>query len=129
MFVDTNILVRHLTGDPPDQAARAGASLATADDLILPDVVVAEVVHVLESVYGAPRDLVALSLRAIVTFPAVRTSDRDLLLRAIEVYEYDRLDFGEAYLVASAERSGVGAILSFDRSIDLVPTVRRIEPE
>jgi predicted nucleic acid-binding protein len=38
------------------------------------------------------------------------------------------LDFAEAYLVAQAERSGVGAVASFDKAIDRVATVRRIEP-
>jgi hypothetical protein len=42
----------------------------------------------------------------VVTFPAVAVEDPALLLRAIEVYELDRLDFAEAYLVACAERSG-----------------------
>ena len=41
-FVDTNILVRHLTGDPPAMAARATAYLASADELYLPDLIVAE---------------------------------------------------------------------------------------
>jgi hypothetical protein len=44
------------------------------------------------------------------------------------VYELDRIDFAEAYLVASAEASGVGTIASFDRSIDRIATVRRIAP-
>jgi predicted nucleic acid-binding protein len=48
-FVDTDILVRHLTGDPPEQAARASRFLAAADELLLADLVVAEVVCVLES--------------------------------------------------------------------------------
>ena len=54
--------------------------------------------------------------------------DPAALLRALEVYEGDRLDFAEAYLVAQAERSGVGAVASFDRAIDRVATVRRLEP-
>jgi len=54
--------------------------------------------------------------------------DAALLLRAIEVYETDRIDFAEAYLVACAESTGVGKIASFDRSIDLVDTIERIEP-
>jgi len=54
--------------------------------------------------------------------------DAALLLRALEVYEVERLDFADAYLVACAEASGVGAIASFDRSIDRAGTVLRIEP-
>jgi predicted nucleic-acid-binding protein len=127
-FVDTNILIRHLTGDPPAQAARATRFLTDADDLLLVDLIVAEVVYVLESYYEVERSRVADMVRAIIGFAAVRVIDEDLLLRAIEVYEVDRLDFAEAYLVASAERSGVGAVASFDRSIDRVRSVERIEP-
>ena len=55
-FVDTNVLIRHLTGDPPDLAARATAFLAAADELLLPDLIVAEVVYVLESFYVVAAD-------------------------------------------------------------------------
>lgn len=127
-FVDTNILIRHLTGDPPGQAARATRFLAEADELLLADLIVAEVVYVLESFYEVERARVAELVRAIIAFDAVRVVDADLLLRAVEVYEIERLDFAEAYLVASAERAGVDSIGSFDRSIDRLTTVTRIEP-
>jgi len=127
-FLDTNVLIRHLTGDPPDMAARATRFLAEADELLVPDVIVAEVVYVLESFYEVERAKVAELARAVVAFPAVTVIDRDLLLRAIEVYEVDRIDFAEAYLVASAERSGVNTVASFDQSIDRVKTIRRVEP-
>jgi predicted nucleic-acid-binding protein len=127
-FVDTNILVRHLTGDPPDLAVRATARLSSDAPLLLADLILAEVAYVLESFYEHPRPKVAEAMRAIVTFPSIKTTDRLLLLRAIEVYETDKFDLAEAYLVASAEVTGVGAICSFDRSIDRVGTVRREEP-
>jgi predicted nucleic-acid-binding protein len=127
-FVDTNILVRHLTGDPACQARRATACLASAEHLFLADLVVAETVYVLESFYEVPREQVAEAIRSILAFRAVVTLDPATLLRAVEVYESDRLDFAEAYLVACAEGSGVGAVVSFDKSIDRVSSVRRIEP-
>lgn len=127
-FVDTNILVRHLTGDPPEQARRATAFLAEAQELLLTDLVAAELVYVLESFYEVDRARVAELLRAILAFASIVALDAALLLRALELYEVDRLDFAEAYLVASAEASGVGAVASFDRSIDRVKSVRRIEP-
>jgi predicted nucleic acid-binding protein len=127
-FVDTNVLIRHLTGDPPGQAARAGRYLHDADDLLLPDLILAEATYVLESFYEVPRTRVAATLRAVLAFPAIRVVDLELVQRAVEVYEVHRLDFADAYLVASAERSGVGVIASFDRTIDRVPTIRREEP-
>jgi len=127
-FIDTNVLIRHLTGDPPGQAVSATRYLEQADELLLPDLILAEVAYVLESFYEAPRSQVAATLRSVLAFPAIRVVDGELLQRAVEVYDVDRLDFADAYLVASAEQSGVGVIASFDRSIDRVGTVRRDEP-
>jgi len=127
-FLDTNVLIRHLTGDPPEQARRATAFLAKADELLLADLIVAEIVFVLESFYEVERERVAEVVRSVIGFPAVVVVDASLLLRAIEVYEVDGLDFAEAYLVASADVTGVGVVASFDRTIDRVSTVRRIEP-
>lgn len=127
-FVDTNVLIRHLTGDPPDQAERATAFLARADELLLPDLVVAEVVYVLESFYEVPAHEVARLVRSVIAFASIRTLDPALLLRSLEVYETHRIDFAEAYLVASAEAAGIPDVISFDRSIDRVKTAHRIEP-
>ena len=127
-FVDTNILIRHLTGDPPDQARRATDFLARAEELWLADVIVAEVAYVLESVYRVNRDGIAGLLRSIVSGDRIQVSDEPLLLRTIEVYERHRLAFADAYLVASAERSGLGIVVSFDKGISRVGTVQRIEP-
>ena len=127
-FVDSNVLVRHLTGDPPDQAKRATALLRDAEELILVDLVVAEVVYVLEAVYVVERERVAELVRAIVGFPPVVVPDRLLLLRSLEIYEQHRIHFAESYLAACAEATGVGVVASFDRAIDRVGTVRRLSP-
>jgi predicted nucleic acid-binding protein len=127
-FVDTNILVRHLTGDPPEMSAWATAYLRTERELILTDLVVAETVDVLESFYKAPRSQIANAVRSLVALDSVVTVDPTLLLRTLEVYELAGLDFAEAYLVGCAESTGVNRVASFDRSIDRVGTVERIEP-
>ena len=127
-FLDTNIIVRHYAGDPPAQARLATRYLEQADQLLLPDLILAEVAYVLESYYQMSRHQVAAALRSTLAIPAVRVTDRNLLQRTVELYEVHRLDFADAYLVASAERTGVGTVASFDRDIDRVGTVRREEP-
>ncbi|MCA1675630.1 MAG: PIN domain-containing protein [Actinobacteria bacterium] len=127
-FLDTNVLIRHLTGDPPSLAERATAALAGGERLLLTDLVLAECVYVLESFYEVERARVAELMRAAISLPSIATVDPATLLRALEVYEVERLDFAEAYLVAQAEATGVGDILSFDRSIDRVASVMRREP-
>jgi predicted nucleic-acid-binding protein len=109
-------------------AARATAALAATDELLLADVVVAECVYVLESFYEVQRQRVAELMRAAIAMPSIRTIDSATLLRALEVYEVNHLDFAEAYLVAQAESTGVSTILTFDRSVDRIDTVSRREP-
>ncbi len=85
-------------------------------------------VYVLESFYRVPREQVAVLARAIIAFPAIETEDPQRLLRAIELYERERLDFADAYLVARAERSPHRIVVSFDRRIGRVGTIERVEP-
>jgi predicted nucleic-acid-binding protein len=109
-------------------AARATAVLAEPGPLLLADLVVAECVYVLESFYEVERERVAELMRAAIALPSIETIDADLLLRALAVYDLDRLDFAEAYLVAQAEVTGVSQVISFDGSIDRVGTVTRRQP-
>jgi predicted nucleic-acid-binding protein len=85
-------------------------------------------VYVLQSVYRVGRDEVAELVRAIVTSQQMRVADVPLLLRAAEIYQLHALAFTDAYVVAYAERTGVGAVDSFDRGLDRVRTIQRIEP-
>jgi predicted nucleic-acid-binding protein len=80
-------------------------------------VVFAECVYVLESFYEAPRDQVAAAMRSLLAMPSVMTIDAVALLRALELYEDQRLHFAEAHLVAQAEATDARRVLSFDRAL------------
>lgn len=82
-FVDTNILVRHLTGDLPEMARRATAYLNAGIELLLTDLVVAETVYVLESFYEVPRRQVAETARSLLSFESIVCVDVALLRRVI----------------------------------------------
>jgi predicted nucleic-acid-binding protein len=109
-------------------AERATAALAGDEQLLLSDLVLAECVYVLESFYEVERARVATLMRSAIALASIEVVDASLLLRALEVYELHRLDFAEAYIVANAESTGVRRVLSFDRTIDRVQSVSRIEP-
>lgn len=127
-FVDTNVLVRHLVGDPPDMANRATAYLQSEPELFVADLIVAETIFVLESFYEVARTKICEAMRALIVMESVQIVDVPLLHRAIEIYEFDCLDYAESYLVACAESTGVARIASFDRSIDRMHSITRVEP-
>jgi predicted nucleic-acid-binding protein len=91
--------------------------------LLLADLVAAECVYVLESFYDVARADVAQLLRAAIAMPTIAVTHETSLLRALEVYERDGIDFAEAHLVAQAEATAVGEILSFDRAIQRIESV------
>ncbi len=55
-LLDTSVLVRYLTGDPPEAADASAQIIDREPDLLITDVVIAETAYVLTSVYGVPRE-------------------------------------------------------------------------
>lgn len=108
-------------------AARATAYLQRESELLVAHLIVAETIYVLESFYEVTRPAISEAMRALIVMESVSVVDAPLLLRAVEIYEYDRLDFAEAYLIASAESTGVMQVASFDHSIDRVKSITRVE--
>lgn len=53
-FLDTSVIVRYLTGDPPHVLEQAARIIDDVDNLQMTDVVLAEIAYVLTSVYRMP---------------------------------------------------------------------------
>jgi predicted nucleic-acid-binding protein len=58
-FVETSVLIRYLTADPPEMAQRAARLIETDDDLSVTDTILVETAHVLRRLYGVAREDVA----------------------------------------------------------------------
>jgi len=84
---------------------------------------VTEPVDVLESCYEIDRSRMTKAMRSLLATESVLVTDAPLRLRAIALYEDERLDFADAYLVACAEISRVSRVVSFDKAISRIPTV------
>lgn len=89
--------------------------------------VLAECVYVLESVYAVPARRVAGLLTSLLALPAVESSHPLVALRSLSLHGAFGISFPDAYLVAHAEAAGA-PIVSFDRDIDRIGTVERVEP-
>lgn len=90
--------------------------------------VISEVVWVLSSVYRLSRAEVAGHVRLVLQFQGVALERRDVLERALELYESVNMDFVDAYHAALLESRGETALYSYDRDFDRVATLTRLEP-
>ena len=109
--IDTNILVRYLTGDEPEQAARA-RTVIEAGDVFVSATVLLESEWVLRSVYGFAGGEVAVALRAFSGLPGVSVENPALLSEALDLAEKG-MDFADALHLGAAASCEI--MLTFDR--------------
>ncbi len=65
-FIETSVVVRYLTNDPPEQSERAARLIASRSPLYITETSLAESAHVLRSVYGVDRTNVINLLQAMI---------------------------------------------------------------
>ncbi|MEZ2222371.1 type II toxin-antitoxin system VapC family toxin [Rhizobium sp. RCC_161_2] len=111
--IDTNLIVRYLTGDHPEQSPRA-RGVVDGEAVFVAATVVLEVEWVLRSTYGFRPIDVARALRAFGGLPTVTVEDAALIAAALELAEKG-MDFADAlHLGRSAHCEG---FVTFDRKL------------
>lgn len=113
--LDTNVILRFLLRDIPDQSTRSLSAVA-ADDAYVTDVVVTETVFVLEKFYGAPRETISLSMRSLLALPNL-TSNATLFREVFDLYE-SRLSLSIVDCYAAFEAKILdNSLLTFDKNL------------
>jgi predicted nucleic-acid-binding protein len=119
VFFDTNLFLRYLTNDLPEQADAVEELLkqAAAGDIILVtnSLVMAEIIWTLESFYQLPKDDIQEKILAILNTPGLEVAEGELVLQAITWYVKQNVDFVDAYSAAWALDQEINEIYTFDR--------------
>ncbi len=116
-FLDTSMLVRYLTDDPPNLAEQAAKVIDGEEGLQVTDVVLAEAAYVLTSFYRVPRNLVVDHLIAFLQKENVTTFalDKGIALQALLLCKPSgRVSFADAMVWAAARSSGSNVVYSLD---------------
>jgi predicted nucleic-acid-binding protein len=111
LAVDTNLVVRYLTGDHPKQSVRA-RKLIDAGDVYVGITVMLEAEWVLRSVYGYQPGDVCRALRAFAGLPGLAVEDETLVATALDRVERG-MDFADALHLGKAGHCE--AMVTFDR--------------
>lgn len=133
-YLDTDVLIRYITGDDPGKQARSATLLAQVEagtlTLAAPATVFADAVFVLSSkiLYHLPRAQVAAILIPLVRLSHLKVKNRRALLAALDLYATSSLDFGDCMIVASMKQDRSKTVYSFDQGFDKVLGIKRLEP-
>lgn len=133
-YIDTDVIIRYLTGDDPDKQASAAGLFARVRareiTLYVVDTVIADAVFVLTSRrhYGLSRQDTGAALRSWVATPGIVMRNKHAVLEALSLFSSTRLDFGDCMIVASMRNSNATSLYSFDHDFDRFSDIDRIEP-
>lgn len=118
-FIDTNLFLRYLTNDIPEQADRVEDLLQRAAlgevVLVTTSLVIAEIIWTLGSFYKLPRDQIRDRVLAILNTPGLEVAEADLLIEAVTNYAAKNVDFIDAYNAAWMVQQQLSTAYTFDR--------------
>lgn len=119
--LDTNVLVRYLTQDDPEQASRAGRlieSRCTKEDPgYVSLVVLCELAWVLRGAYAYEKHLVIKVLEHILASSELRVEAEHIARSALAAFRRDLADFADYIVIFSNHSAGCKATFSFDQKL------------
>ena len=133
-FLDTNILLRHLTRDDEEKAEACRSLLLLVEQgqevVVTSDLVIWETVFVLQSPrqYGLPRDRIRQLLEPLINLRGLRLTRKGIYKRVFDLYCAKGISFADAYNAAYMEARGLNEVYSYDTDFDRIEGISRVEP-
>jgi predicted nucleic-acid-binding protein len=128
--IDSNVLVRELTGDEPAQAASAAVfmdSLTAADPGFVSLVVVLETVWTLKRSYGLAPERIATCIRTLLDAREVVVQASAVVRRALQDSEEYGADFSDAIIAHLGIDADCDYTVTFDKRAAALPGMRLLE--
>jgi len=126
--LDTNILVRYLTQDDPDQSRKATheieKGLSMGDMFFIADIVMCELVWVLETAYGYDWQEIVQVLDRILRTKQFQFENKDLLWQSLADYQRKKGDFADHLIGRASHKAGCLETLTFDAGLKNNPIFR-----
>lgn len=122
--LDTNVVVRFLTDDDPEQSPRARTILAgltrAAPGYLCREVMV-EIVWVLERAYRYSRTEIAAALLALLEAEELQIEAADRVGLALDRYARGGPGFADQMILIAAAEAGAETLVTFDRATAAAP--------
>ncbi len=118
--IDTNVLVRHLVQDDLRQSRAATQVITkqcTRDDPgFINRIVLCELVWVLESAYGYPKDTIVAVLEKLLRTSQLKIEDAQSAWTAFRMYQKGKADYADCLLGATNRIAGCESTVTFDQA-------------
>ncbi|MBI2205265.1 MAG: type II toxin-antitoxin system VapC family toxin [Candidatus Rokubacteria bacterium] len=123
--VDTNVLVRLLTGDDPNQTAAAESFVAPG--AWVSHLVLAETTWVLSAVYRVGPAAIATAVDMLLNHEALTLQDADVARAALQQYRATSgMSFSDCLVLEVARKNGHLPLGTFDRQLARLDGAQRL---
>jgi predicted nucleic-acid-binding protein len=117
--LDTNVLIRFLIEDDPQQAAIVHQLFRDAEQsgqaMRVTSLVLLESIWVLESVYQVSRSAILDTISELLALPVLEIEQQPAIRRFIESARTSSVDLSDALIGHCARGSGCEVVLTFDK--------------
>ncbi len=115
--LDTNVLVRYIMQDDPEQSAKASLLIESLDrdrPGFISTVAVVELYWVLTASYALTGQQVAQALSAILQTKQFVVERADQVMRALRLFNHGGADFADCLIGSAATAAGCDSTMTFD---------------
>lgn len=131
-FLDTNVLLRHLLQDDPDQSPRSTAYLQRIErgeiQVRTADTVIFETVFTLQRSYRQAKADIAASLLPLIELPGIVLPGKRRFRTVFSYYVGLNISFADAYHASLMQSWHLTEVITFDREFNRVAGITRHEP-
>ena len=116
--IDTNILIRYIVEDNPEQAQKAAEAieqLTTEKQGFISCIVLCELNWVLKTAYKISKRERVATLQKVLSVPVFEIEQLDCCLKALRSYEKGQADFSDYLIQQIGEKHGYEILLTFDQ--------------
>lgn len=126
-LIDANLIIRYITQDDQEKALAVKKLLQKDKQLIIPDMVVAEIIWTLVSFYYTPKEEAVEKILSLLAMDNIE-ANKELLNKSLNIFQKNNIDYIDAYLAAFCEEGNLEGIYSYDHDFDKIKGIARKEP-
>jgi predicted nucleic-acid-binding protein len=119
LWLDTNVIIRIITGDPKEMALEAEDMIHKVEKgelvLRLSALVVAECCWILESFYEVQSKDISVALLKFTNASGVETEEKHVVQQALLDFSAKKVDFVDAYIAAHAKANPPEDVVTWDK--------------
>lgn len=125
VFVDTNVILRFLLGEPDSVAVQK--ILNGKHILLISDIVIAEIIWTLNRFYKWPKEKIIEFLVVLLKSSNVEFNE-PIIFSSFNTFLKNNIKYTDAYISELMRGANIEEIYSFDRDFDKIPGIKRVEP-